>query len=153
MKQITTILLAGTATMFMSACGGGGSSSDTVDPMTERDAVLIMYHAPVGICEASDFQNYIKDYVFDLGFIVDYWLFREESLNVNCSTYGLANDFDDSGGCTATDLTLQDPSFTVNDTSCVIGFDADISGQPGLSEVRENNNNIVLEISSATINW
>ncbi len=158
MIYLKTMLLAGTALVFI-ACGGGSSSTSSsistppVDPMTERDAVLIMHYAPVGMCEDPNFQNDIKDYVFDLGFIVDYWLFREESLNISCAIYGMANDFDDSGGCTSTDLTLQDPSLIVNEASCVIGFDADITAQPGLSQVRENNNNIVTEISSFIINW
>lgn len=142
MKHLSNLLLI-TSISFLVGCGGG-SSDTSVDPMTERDAVIIFYHMPTGECANPEFQNYLKDEIATQGFVVDYWLFREESLNVTCSTYGKTNDFDDNGGCMTLDLVLADPSLEVYKTSCVIGFDADINSQPTFSQV-----NNIKDISSA----
>lgn len=161
MKKITTILLAGTTAMFMSACGGGGSSDpvETVDPMTERDLIAIFYHTPEGMCEDAEFQSYLKDGLASEGYVVDYYLFREETNNVSCATYGRANAIIETGGCVTTDLVLEDPSFSVYDTSCVIGVDLDPTAQPITKSTSTNSKtvskdtNIVSTITSAIKVW
>ena len=155
MTYLKTLLLVGSALAF-TACGGGSSSSSTpapiVDPMTERDLILIMHHMEPGVCEDPEFQNYLKDSMIDQGFIIDYYLFREESLDVSCATYGRTNDVNDDGGCMTQDLALLDPSMAEYKASCVIGMDADMSDQPAFTQMGSNKE-ITSAIGTSITTW
>lgn len=147
--------------LFIIGCGGGSSSDDStiVDPMTERDLIVIVYHTPPGMCEDVDFQNYLKDGLVSEGYVVDYYLFREETNNVSCATYDRANEITETGGCVTTDLVLEDPSFSEYDTSCVIGVDLDPSAQPvvkntgSILKTVTKDTDIVSTINSAVQEW
>ena len=158
LKALLTIL----AISFIVGCGGGGSSDSTtptVDPMTERDLITIFYHTPEGMCEDSTFQQLLKDELALQGYVIDYYLFREESNNVSCATYDRANEITETGGCVTYDLALEDPSFAAYDTSCVIGVDLDLSTQPvakytnASSKTVAKDTNIVSTITSAIQAW
>jgi len=61
-KQITTILLAGVASMFLSACGGGSNDSASETPLelvtiTEQNADAVMASAFQSISGAMDIQD------------------------------------------------------------------------------------------------
>ncbi len=155
-------LLAIIAMGFIVGCGGGGSSDsvvELVDPMTERDLIVIFYHSPTGMCEDPDFQQLLKDDLASQGYVIDYYLFREETNNVSCATYGSANDITATGGCTTYDLVLDDPSFAIYDTSCVIGVDLDPFAQPIAKYTNANlktvaqDTNIVSDITSVIKVW
>jgi len=166
MRKITAIVLSGTAAFFLSACGGGSSDSTyipvapvPVDPMTERDLITIFYHTPDGMCEDVEFQDYVKEGLAAEGYVVDYYLFREETNDVNCATYDRTNEITETGGCVTTDLILQDPSFSAYDTSCVIGVDIDINAQPTTKYTEETlktgtqGTDIVSNMKSAIQGW
>lgn len=119
MKKITTHLLAGTAVMFMTACGGGGSS-DTIDPMTLKDGVAIIYHYPAEVCTSDLLMDELQATIPE----AENFLLRVESNDVTCATYGKTDGVD----CESEDAAiLIDPSFSEYDTSCVLGFDLVIS--------------------------
>ena len=135
MKKLTTVLLTGSALLLFTACGGGSSSSGSnytppVDPMTEKNVIVINYHTPPGECESADFQNFMMNYMANEGFVVDSYLFRETDNNVNCSTYGKTTGYTETEGCAVNDLSIQFPSYASNPTSCVIGMDVDPKKQP-----------------------
>jgi len=146
-NALLTIIAMG----FIVGCGGGGTGTITgsvvIDPMTERDLIEIFYHTPTGMCDDPDFQQYLKDELASQGFIIDYYLFREETNNVDCATYDRTNDIND--GCLIFDLVdlLQDPNYEQYDTSCVIGVDFDPNAQPA------QDTNIDSAISSAIQIW
>lgn len=152
MKKLNT-LLAIIAMNFIVGCGGGGgegtvTASTVVDPMTERDLIEIFYHTPTGMCDDPTFQQYLKDELALQGFVIDYYLFREETNAVSCATYDRTNDIND--GCITFDLAelLQDPSYLDNETSCVIGVDFDPYAQPVAKDT-----NISAAISSVIKVW
>ncbi|GIU01159.1 hypothetical protein TSL6_16650 [Sulfurovum sp. TSL6] len=153
MKKLNA-LLAIIAMSFMVGCGGGSgagivsASGIAVDPMTERDLIEIFYHTPTGMCEDPDFQQYLKDELASQGFFIDYYLFREETNTVDCTTYDRTNDIND--GCLIFDLAilLDDPNYLNYDTSCVIGVDFDPNAQPVAKDT-----NIDASISSAIKVW
>ncbi len=142
MKKLNALLPI-IATSFIVGCGGGSSNS-TVDPMTERDLIGIFYHSPTGMCENVEFQNYLKDSIAAEGYVIDYYLFREETNDVSCATYDRAEGITETGGCMTYDLVLDDPNFSVYNTSCVIGMDLDPYAQP---------TDIVSKINSAIQGW
>lgn len=132
MKNITTILLAGTASVVMSACGGGGGgSSDPVAPispsdpvvvdtivvgeMNSKDGVAIAYHYPVEACKSDLLINELQTTVPN----AENFLIQVASNDVTCATYDKTEGVD----CHAEDSALIDPSYAQYDTSCVIGFD------------------------------
>ena len=158
MKKLTA-LIAIIAMNFIVGCGGGGSSDPVVDPivdpMTERDLIVIFYHTPTGMCEDPTFQQFLKDGLASQGYVINYYLFREETNNVSCATYGRANDITAAGGCTTYDLVLDDPSFSIYDTSCVIGVDLDPYAQPTTKTLKTvgKDTNIVSDMTSAIRAW
>jgi len=164
MKKLKA-LLAIIAMSLIVGCGGGSSSSDPVapiepvDPMTERDLIVIFYHTPTGMCEDAEFQSLLKDSLASDGYVIDYYLFREETNNVSCATYDRANEITETGGCVTTDLVLEDPSFSVYDTSCVIGVDLDPTAQPlpkltsTSSKTASKDTDIVSNITSVIQLW
>lgn len=121
MKQITSILLAGTSAMVMSACGGGGSSDpvDTTDPMTLKDGIVIIYHYPEEVCTSDQLIDELQATIPE----AENFLLRVESNDVTCATYGKTDGVD----CESEDAVLIDPSFLEYDTSCVLGFDLAVS--------------------------
>lgn len=152
MKKLNA-LLAIIAMSFIVGCGGGGgtgtvTATSVVDPMTERDLIEIFYHTPTGMCEDPTFQQYLKDELASQGFVIDYYLFREGTMTVDCATYDRTNDIND--GCITFDLVelLQDPSYLAYDTSCVIGVDFDPNAQPVVKDT-----NVDSAISSAIKVW
>ncbi len=151
MKKLNA-LFATISMGFIIGCGGGGTDTVTgsvvVDPMTERDLIEIFYHSPTGMCEDPDFQQYLKDDLASQGFVIEYYLFREETNTIDCATYDRTNDIND--GCLIFDLAelLQDPSYLDNEKSCVIGVDFDPNVQPVAIDT-----NIDSAISSAIKVW
>ncbi len=135
MKKLNALIAIITIS-FIVGCGGGGTdtvtASTVVDPMTERDLIEIFYHTPTGMCDDPDFQQYLKDELELQGFIIDYYLFREETNTVSCATYDRTNQITETGGCITFDLVelLQDPNYSQYDTSCVIGVDFAPYAQP-----------------------
>ena len=114
MKKLTTALLIGSGALLFTACGGGGGGSGgntptPVDPMTQKQAVIIFYHTPAGMCADPYFQNEVINGIANEGYTTYNWLFREETLNVTCSTYGKPNDINDYGGCMTQDIAALDP--------------------------------------------
>ncbi len=145
MKQITTILLAGTAAMFMTACGGGGSSGGggtppPADPMTLRDGIMIAYHYPAEVCESNTLRDELKLQIPE----AYNWLIRVENNSVNCGTYGKDESISDTEGCMTIDMADYDSDALKYDTSCVVGFDFDTATE--WSTTRED---IALEMSFA----
>ena len=160
MRKLTTALLTGSALLLFTACGGssgGGSSTPApVDPMTQRQAIIINYHTPMGMCVDPTFQNYFISGMASEGYPISNILFREESLNVSCSTYGKANDADDYGGCVTQDFILLDPSAVNNKNSCVVGFDMpSVVASSDMSAVGNtiNLDEIKAEMSDIIISW
>ena len=133
-------------------CGGGGTgtvtASTVVDPMSERDLIEIFYYSPTGMCDDPTFQQYLKDELASQGFVIDYYLFREETNTVSCATYDRINDIND--GCITFNLAelLQDDTYLQYDTSCVIGVDFDPNAQPAAKDT-----NITSTISSVINVW
>jgi len=151
MKKLNALMAIITMS-FIVGCGGGGTgtitASKVVDPITERDLIEIFYHTPTGMCEDPDFQQYLKDELASQGFVIDYYLFREETNTVSCTTYDRTNDIND--GCLIFDLAilLDDPNYLNYDTSCVIGVDFDPYAQPVAKDT-----NIDSAISSTLQVW
>ncbi len=153
MKKLNA-LFATISMGFIIGCGGGSgagivsASGIEVDPMTERDLIEIFYHSPTGMCEDPDFQQYLKDDLASQGFVIDYYLFREETNTIDCATYDRTNDIND--GCLIFDLVelLQDDTYLNYNTSCVIGVDFDPNVQPVATDT-----NIDSAISSAIKVW
>ena len=117
MKKITTIILSGTAVLFLSACGSSDSSSSStpvapVDPMTERESILIKYHYPAEYCSSGELKDYLERNVPGTTNL----LLSVESNSVTCATYGRAND--------GVHCSEQDTVNSNADTSCVLGFDS-----------------------------
>lgn len=121
MKKIITHLIVGTAVMFMTACGGGGSSDpvDTTDPMTSKDAIAIIYHYPSEACTSDTLLNELELNLPE----AENFLIRVESNDVTCATYGKTEAVSDTEGCMTFDMITEDPMFSEYDTSCVLGFD------------------------------
>lgn len=103
----------------LTGCGGGGSSTsvpvESVDPMTTKDLVAIIYHYPAEVCLSDTLLAELKAAIPE----AINWLIRVESNNVNCATYGKTDGVD----CETDDLVLTDPTAIQYDTSCVMGFD------------------------------
>ncbi len=80
MKKITAIVLSGTAALFLSACGGGGTgvgNGDTgvgngdantvpVDPMTEKDLIQIWNYLSEDACNSFFDQNPFQNKIMQL---------------------------------------------------------------------------------------
>ena len=98
--------------------GGGGSSSTPVDPMTQKDAIVIAGELPSGMCGDSSFQSYIRSEMSAVGAYS--FLFRTESNSVTCATYGKRDEVNDTGGCMV-------EYFSSGDETCVIGFNLNTS--------------------------
>ena len=108
MKKITAIILSGTAALFLSACGGGSSSSTPVDPMTEREVIIISYGFLPGTCQSA-LNIGLEQGVFEN-------LLTKEVPNssVSCATYG--RQAQGSIGCS-------EQNYEMSDIACVAAYD------------------------------
>ena len=121
--------------LLLSGCGGGGGGNAPapVDPMTQRQTVFVFYHFPEADCMSPDFQNYMYNHMYTYmqgsGYQTVNYLFRVESNDVVCATYGKTNDFDQTGGCVTQDTAIEFPENLQYKTSCVIGMDVVATAQ------------------------
>ena len=120
MKHITIILLAGTAAMFMSACGGGGGG----DSSFSGEGVAIIYHYPAEICESDLLLDELEAAMPPEASNISTSVASNE---VTCATYGKTDGYD----CGTEDMVLLAPGegYEQYDTSCVISFDVNIAAK------------------------
>ena len=112
MKKITAIVLLGTAALILSACGGSssGSSSDSVpvDPMTEREVIIISYGFTPGTCVT------VGDKLIAHGNGENVLTKEIANSDVSCATYG--REKDGSIGCS-------EQNYEISDIACVVAYD------------------------------
>lgn len=118
MKKLNVLLSVMAMSFVMVGCGGGSSSSTPVDPMSQKDGIVIAYKVPMGICEDPSFQSYLLSELQGTG--AYNLLFREESNSVTCATYGKTEGTSNTEGC-AVDY------YNQGNSTCVIGFNINTS--------------------------
>jgi hypothetical protein len=107
MKKTTLVLLSAAA-LFLTACDI--TSSEEI--IKDSDFVLIINHAPSGVCDLNAFQNKIIDNILPYATLE---ILEDTNKDVTCDTYGLDTEFCD-------EVPYPKEEGTV---SCVIGADTD----------------------------
>ncbi len=124
--NVVKILIVSTMVLVMGGCGGGsgnnGDVSGQVDPMTQKQFIIIMRGTPVGECEDPEFKDYLIGSLDGTG--AKDFLFREEDNSVNCSTYGKIEGISDTEAC------IIENAYS-GDSTCVIGFNAETEAGGG----------------------
>ena len=132
------MLSIASSALLLVGCGGGGNSTP-IDPMTERDAVVIFYHYPADLCNDA-LKEEISVYVPEATDL----LTRVEIDNVSCETYGKTNATEE---CTTFDFSLIDVSLIDVNTNCVVG-----ANMPSPASVVSEDISIAAEISVEAFN-
>ncbi len=84
------------------------------DPMAQREAISILYHADPEFCVSYELKNRLmQDGFMNI-------LQRVESNHINCINYGRAGD----PTCSEGDMIDLDEHYLKFNTSCVVGVDA-----------------------------
>lgn len=136
MKKITAIVLSSTAALILSACSSGGSSSAgissggsssgsaPVDPITEREVIIISYGFRPGTCADT------VALILEQGIIENVLTKEVANSSVSCATYG--REKDGSIGCSEQD-------YEISDIACVAAYDiVDGSNQYKISSTVQN---------------
>ncbi len=131
LQNIGKLFGIGVIALVVAGCGGGGGGGSTpvepapppapVDPMTEKDVVLIIYNYPEDVCLSSTLREKMENLSADSS----NFLFYVENNNIGCGTYGKNPSITEKGGCMTEDASDSYP-YTKYDTSCVVGYDTDL---------------------------
>jgi hypothetical protein len=110
--SLTTLTLG---VLLLSGCGG---SSDSTDPMNDKNYIVIISDVAPAICESDEFQLALSD----IG--LRNFLTRETDNTTSCDTYGKNNNGDEC----AIDFS------GTGDKNCVVGFNEIPPGYRGLTK-------------------
>ena len=109
-------------TIAMTGCGSSSSSSSGstppvyVDPITEKDAIVIIHNYPKSICLSDTLYNRLQSANYDPTMII-----RSEQNLISCQDYDRSDD----------GISCREDSAGAGDLACVVGFDIDMSRAGG----------------------
>ncbi len=84
LKKITLTGIALSA-LLLSGCGGGSDNNENVNPMNNKEVIVILRDVSPGICESAEYRNLLSVELIGV-------LTEEKPNTVTCADYGKKDD-------------------------------------------------------------
>ena len=107
MKKLGLTSIIASALLFTGCGGGGGGSDEPVNPLVEKNYIVILTEVQAGICESTEFRTELSR----LGF--ENFITEETDNTSSCATYGKENN----------DIECTMELVGGGDRNCAVGFD------------------------------